>query len=217
MAAPLHTTRPDSESARRHLLAVWNPVLAPDAMEQHIRVRQDAARKYRHGKLAEEQVYVWWGKLQSEHRTRPLPHLDEILGIDVEPCRDDPGVETHVYLTDFASLYVAHLGGVQREPPLPRDDSRVPRFYGKLARARAVSRMSVARRWRYVRSIAEEPSERQSAWRWPPSRHQTRTHSRPDKNSNDVREQVTASEEWRREPPGRRRFHGPTDRRSAPI
>jgi hypothetical protein len=28
--------------ARRHLLAVWNPVLASDAMEQHIRVLQDA-------------------------------------------------------------------------------------------------------------------------------------------------------------------------------
>jgi hypothetical protein len=66
-------------SRRRHLVAVWNPVFAPDAMEQHIRVLQDAARKYRHGKLAEEQVYVWWGKLRSEHRPRPLPHVDEIL------------------------------------------------------------------------------------------------------------------------------------------
>jgi hypothetical protein len=30
--------------ARRHLLAVWNPVVGADAMEQHLRVPQDAAR-----------------------------------------------------------------------------------------------------------------------------------------------------------------------------
>ena len=32
-------------ATRRHLLAVWNPVIAPDAMEQHLRVLQDAARR----------------------------------------------------------------------------------------------------------------------------------------------------------------------------
>jgi hypothetical protein len=117
---------------------VWNPVLASDAMEQHIRVLQDAARKLRHGKLEEDEVYVWWGKLRSEHRTKPLPHLDDILSIEVEPCRDDPGEETHVYLTDFASLYVAHLGEVRREPPDGREDGRVPSFYRRLAKDRGL-------------------------------------------------------------------------------
>jgi hypothetical protein len=97
-------------------------------MEQHIRVLRDAARKYRSGKLPEDQVYVWWGKLRSEHRSGPLPHLDQILALDVEPCRDDPSEETHVYLTDFASLYVAHLGEVRRQPPEAREDGRVPGF-----------------------------------------------------------------------------------------
>jgi hypothetical protein len=131
-------TESTQSSARRHLVAVWNPVLASDAMEQHIRVLQDAARKYRHGKLADEQVYVWWGKLRSEYRAKPLPHLDEILSLEVEPTRDDPGEETHIYLTDYASLYVAHLGGIRREPPEGRDDQRVPSLYRKLAKERGL-------------------------------------------------------------------------------
>jgi hypothetical protein len=131
-------TESTQSSARRHLVAVWNPVIASDAMEQHIRVLQDAARKYRHGKLAEEQVYVWWGKLRSEYRSRPLPHLDEILSLEVEPTRDDPGEETHIYLTDYASLYVAHLGGIRRDPPEARDDQRVPALYRKLAKERGL-------------------------------------------------------------------------------
>jgi hypothetical protein len=129
MEASTVTVHPESVRPRRHLLAVWNPVLAPDAMEQHIRVLRDAARKHGSGKLSADQVYVWWGKLRSESRNKPLPHLDEIVALDVEPCRDDPGEETHVYLTDFASLYVAHLGEVRRQPPEAREDGRVPSFY----------------------------------------------------------------------------------------
>ena len=119
MVATTAGAQPTSAPPRRHLLAVWNPVLAPDAMEQHIRVLRDAARKYRSGRLGEDEVYVWWGKLRSENRNKPLPHLDEILALDVEPCRDDPGEETHVYLTDFASLYVAHLGEIRRQLSTP--------------------------------------------------------------------------------------------------
>lgn len=86
--------------ARRHLLAVWNPVVGADAMEQHLRVLQDAARKYRHNKARADEVYVWWGKLRSAHRMQPLPHMDEILGVETEAGRDDEGPET-----DYASLY----------------------------------------------------------------------------------------------------------------
>jgi hypothetical protein len=100
-------------------------------MEQHLRVLQDAARKYRSGKLGAEQVYVWWGKLRSENRTLPLPHLTQVLALETEVARDDEGPETHLYLTDYASLYVAHLGEVRREPP-ERGDVRVPTLYRKL-------------------------------------------------------------------------------------
>ena len=109
------TTDPQGVSAvpapaRRHLLAVWNPVVGADAMEQHLRVLQDAARKFRHKKARADEVYVWWGKLRSVRRLQPLPHLDEILKIETETSRDDEGPETHLYLADYASLYVAHMG-----------------------------------------------------------------------------------------------------------
>jgi hypothetical protein len=138
MEASTITAQPELLRPRRHLLAVANPLLAPSAMEQHIRVLRDAARKHGSGKLSADQVYVWWGKLRSESRNKPLPHLDEILALDVEPCRDDPGEETHVYLTDFASLYVAHLGEVRRQPPEAREDGRVPSFYKKLWKQRGL-------------------------------------------------------------------------------
>jgi hypothetical protein len=123
--------------ARRHLLAVWNPVLGADAMEQHLRVLQDAARRHRHGKLKADEVYVWWGKLRSERRKGPLPHLDDILGIETEKTRDEEGPETHLYLTDYASLYVAHLGAVRRDAP-ERGDTQLPSFYRKLATQRGL-------------------------------------------------------------------------------
>ena len=129
------STQPASVAARRHLLAVWNPVVGADAMEQHLRVLQDAARRYRHKKADADEVYVWWGKLRSVHRLQPLPHLDEILKIETETNRDDEGPETHLYLTDYASLYVAHLGEVRREPPA-RGDTQVPSFYRKLGKER---------------------------------------------------------------------------------
>jgi hypothetical protein len=72
-------------------------------------VLRNAARKYRSGKQGEDGVYVWWGKLRSEGRNKLLPPLEEILALEVERYRDDPGEKTNVYLTAFASLYVAHL------------------------------------------------------------------------------------------------------------
>jgi hypothetical protein len=54
--------KPDSVLSRRHLLAVWNPVVGADVMEQHLRMLQDAARKFRHKKARADEVYVWWGK-----------------------------------------------------------------------------------------------------------------------------------------------------------
>lgn len=53
MVASTATTDPESVTPRRHLLAVWNPVLASDAMEQHIRMLQDAARKLNSGEMLE--------------------------------------------------------------------------------------------------------------------------------------------------------------------
>jgi hypothetical protein len=135
MEASTITAQPELLGPRRHPLAVWNPVLAPSAMEQHIRVLQDAARKFRHDRARADEVYVWWGKLRSVNRLEPLLHLDDVLAIETEQSRDDEGPETHLYLTDYASLYVAHLGEIRREPPA-RGDTQQPSFYRKLAKER---------------------------------------------------------------------------------
>jgi len=118
---------------RHHLLAVWNPRFAGDAMEAHLRVLYQAAREFRSNRCAEKDVYVWWGKVRSENRSTVLPHLDQILAIETEVNRDDEGPETHVYLTDYQSLYVAHLGRVtDRDPRANRDEKgRIPSYYRK--------------------------------------------------------------------------------------
>jgi hypothetical protein len=116
---------------RPHLLAVWNPSYGRDAMEAHVRVLQQAVREFRAGRCSEDDVYVWWGKIRSEHRAQPLPHAAEIAALDTELARDDPGPETHIYLTDFQSLYVAHLAQVTQEHPkkLGGRKDRVPGYY----------------------------------------------------------------------------------------
>ena len=60
-------------------------------------------------------MYVWWGKLRSPNRQAPLPHLDEILALDDAIADESRDLELHLYLTDYRSLYVAHLGGVTVE------------------------------------------------------------------------------------------------------
>lgn len=117
----------------RHLLTVWSPIVDANAMEQHLRILQDAARQHHNGRLSADDVYVWWGKLRSPNRQAPLPHLDAILATETEQTRDDPGEETHLYLTDYSSLYVAHLGEVRKEPP-SRQDRRVPPMYWQLSK-----------------------------------------------------------------------------------
>lgn len=117
--------------SQHHLLTVWNPAYEQDAMELHLRVLRDAARMYRKGECNEEDVFVWWGKIRSPNRQQPLPHLDRILAIDVELSRDDPGPETHLYLTDYRSLYVAHVAAITTDDPRTDDRERaqVPAYY----------------------------------------------------------------------------------------
>ena len=118
---------------RHHLLAVWNPRLTGDAMEAHLRVLYQAAREYRSGRVKHDDVYVWWGKVRSENRLAPLPHFDQILEIETELSRDDEAEETHVFLTDYQSLYVAHLGEVTTDDPRKEREERkrIPSYYTK--------------------------------------------------------------------------------------
>lgn len=114
--------------ATRHLLGVWNPSYEADAMDAHIEVLLGHARAAREGRLENDDVYVWWGKLRSPYRQAPLPHLDEVLALDAQLAGDD---EVHLYLTDYRSLYVAHLGGVSGDDVRadPHEAAHVPAYY----------------------------------------------------------------------------------------
>ena len=97
-------------------------------MDAHIRILLEAARERREGKR-DDDVYVWWGKVRSPNRQKPLPHLKEILAIDNVLASDDgEEPELHLYLTDYRSLYVAHLGAVEARD-MSDDKGHVPGYY----------------------------------------------------------------------------------------
>lgn len=119
-------------SLRRHLLGVWNPSYEADAMDAHIALLLAQARELRAGARDEDDVYVWWGKVRSQYRQEALPHLDEILAIDEELVSDDgQRPEVHLYLTDYRSLYVAHVAGITAEEIAADEDEaeHVPAYY----------------------------------------------------------------------------------------
>lgn len=88
----------------RHLVAVWNPAYAADAMEAHLRVLLTlAARQDRDG-YSDDKLYVWWGKVRSANRQQAQAHQDDIRRI-----RDSIAAGAHLYLTDYRSLYVGDL------------------------------------------------------------------------------------------------------------
>lgn len=109
-------------SSLRHLLTVWNPAYAVDALSHHAEL---LAAQYRAG---HDDPLVWWGLVRSQHRLQPLPHLAEVLGLDGEiHDRLDAGDELQLYLTDYRSLYVGDVIEVRAEHP--EDRSQVPAYY----------------------------------------------------------------------------------------
>jgi hypothetical protein len=118
---------------RTHLVSVWNPTYGDDVIESHLRILRDGARGMREGHRTEDDVYVWWAKVRSSHRQQPLPHLDDVLAVQTEPTRNDPGPETHLYLTDYRSLYVGHLGQITCDDPRASKNEKryVPKYYDK--------------------------------------------------------------------------------------
>lgn len=121
---------PRQASRAKHLVSVWNPAKAENALDASVSMLLDAARAHRAGRLEEEDVYVWWGKVRSSNRQQPLPHLNDILSIDEDLKGDDgPKREVHLYLTDYRSLYVAHVAEITDDDVLESDSERVPAFY----------------------------------------------------------------------------------------
>ena len=119
-------------TAPRHLLSVWNPSYAEDAMDQHLRVFLRWARRAGRGEAGPDDVYVWWGKIRSPNRQQPLPHASEVLDLKTQI---DGGTETHLYLTDYSSLYVGHLVEVTDEDvPGEWDEAdHMPGYYADVA------------------------------------------------------------------------------------
>lgn len=114
----------------RHLVTVWNPAYA-DAMDQTVQLLLARAREHRAGEIIdEEDVYVWWGKVKSSNRQQSIPHLADILAIDEElRIADADEREVHLYITDYRSLYVGHVGEITREDVREDADGGVPSFY----------------------------------------------------------------------------------------
>lgn len=110
----------------RHLLGVWNPSYASDAMDAHLRLLLANIAAFRDGKIPEEEVYVFWGKVRSAQRLAHLPHLDEILAMDATLDGDR---ELHLYLTDYRSLYVAHVYEITTDDVRQDEGSHVPAYY----------------------------------------------------------------------------------------
>jgi len=92
-----------------HLLTVWNPSYSGDALDAHLAVLLDWAQRRDVGEAEADDVYVWWGRIRSKNREGRLPHHELVLTVDGQAVG---GTETHLYLTDYRSLYVAELAEV---------------------------------------------------------------------------------------------------------
>ena len=132
-----------------HLLAVWDPTVAEDAMGAHLEILRTFADRHRAGVVEDEDVYVWWGKIRSPNRLQPLPHLPEILAVD-ESLQNEAGPdrEVHLYLTDYRSLYVAHVGEVTADDVREFEDEvvHVPAMYDRGVRCDCWFRLMDVRR-----------------------------------------------------------------------
>lgn len=85
---------------------MWNPAYASNAMEEHLRILPDLAQRSDRDELSQDDVYVWWGKVRSPNRQQRQAHQDDIRAIGEAVSAE---AETHLYLTDYRSLYVADL------------------------------------------------------------------------------------------------------------
>ena len=83
-----------------HLLTVWNPSYAEDALDAHLRVFLRWAERSRDpadDASPEEDVYIWWAKIRSPRRAGELPHAAEIAAIQSQI--DDERGTSHDVMT----------------------------------------------------------------------------------------------------------------------
>ena len=93
-----------------HLLSVWNPAYADDALNAHASLLRPLVREA----LAKDdwdRAFVWWGKVRSSRRRQPIEHLEEILKLGVRLQADDAR-ETHLLRPESADVrLLVHAGG----------------------------------------------------------------------------------------------------------
>jgi hypothetical protein len=92
-----------------HLLTVWNPSYTDDALDEHLSILLHWDRERLEGRAAAEDVYVWWAKIRSKNRDGLLRHHADVVALDEQVQAEQ---ETHLYLTDYRSLYVAEVGEI---------------------------------------------------------------------------------------------------------
>ena len=112
-----------------HLVTVWNPSYSDAAMDAYLGILLSWAERHARGEADGDDVYVWWAKLRSENRQQPLPHAREILALQDQI---DGGTETHLYLTDYRSLYVALLDEITADDvpgDAPDEWQHMPPYY----------------------------------------------------------------------------------------
>ena len=120
------------EPRQHHLVAVWNPSIAPEAMDDHIAVLLAGLQRFAEGG-SDTDPCVWFGRVRSPNRQQPLPHFGQVLALDAEtPVDEHDAREAHLYLTDFRSLYVGQLGGITQDDMSVEEPESVPEYYRRL-------------------------------------------------------------------------------------
>lgn len=117
----------------RHLVSVWNPAYAANAMEAHLGVLLTHVREWREGRGDEDATYVWWGKIRSENRQQRLTRDEELRAIAEEAEQDD-GRELQLYLTDYRSLYVGRVDRISWDDQARGDPIHTPGYYQREGR-----------------------------------------------------------------------------------
>lgn len=92
-----------------HLLTVWNPSYTNDALDAHLSILLHWDRERAAERASDDDVYVWWAKIRSKNRDGQLPHHSQVIALDEQV---QGHTETHLYLTDYRSLYVADIGEI---------------------------------------------------------------------------------------------------------
>ena len=121
---------PVIEPRLQHLVTVWNPMYGADPVVAHLDLL-GAWAEYCLAKGNWDEMYVWWGRIRSENRVGELSDaLRQALdAIDAQIAQHDTHDETHLYITDYRSLYVANVIEVCRTIDTNHEQEHVPAYY----------------------------------------------------------------------------------------